>query len=98
MSDVKVATARLNHKVHDSGVRLLSRARTASLFETHWSTTVKLKSGDRLDLGLEVATRKPAGDLSAIKHPLVGLIDMVNHGTQRQTGQNSMSRTDAVWQ
>ncbi|MEW1773113.1 hypothetical protein [Streptomyces sp. NPDC086777] len=98
VSDVKVATAQLNHKVHDAGVRLLARTRTASLFETHWSTTVKLKSGDRLDLGLEVTTRKPAGDLSTIKHPLVGLIGMGNHVTQRQTGRNSMSRTDAVWQ
>ncbi|WP_327401567.1 hypothetical protein OG194_16275 [Streptomyces sp. NBC_01288] len=98
VSDVKVADARLNHTAHDAGVRLLSRTRTRSLFETKWSTTVKLKSGDRLDLSLEVTTRKPAGDLPTIKHPLIGLIDTGNHVTQRQTGRNSMSRTDAVWQ
>jgi hypothetical protein len=28
---------------------------------------VKLKSGDRLDLGLEVKTRKPTGDLPTVK-------------------------------
>lgn len=37
------------------------------------------------------------GDLQTIKHPSVGSVDMGNHATQRQTGQNSMSRTDAVW-
>ncbi|MFI6549001.1 hypothetical protein ACIBO9_37725 [Streptomyces prunicolor] len=96
--DVSITTARLNHKVHDAGVRLLSHERTASLFETRWSTTVKLKSGDRLDLGLEVRTRKLTGDLQTIKHPSVGLIGMGDHATQRQTGQNLMSRTDAVWE
>jgi hypothetical protein len=59
---------------------------------------MKLKSGDRLDLGLEVRTRKPTGDLPTIKHPSAGLIDMGDHVTQRQTGQTSMSRTDAVWE
>lgn len=39
----------------------------------------------------------PAADLPTIKHPLVGLIDMGNHVTQRQTGRNSMSRLDSVW-
>ncbi|MEU9173049.1 hypothetical protein AB0D34_35650 [Streptomyces sp. NPDC048420] len=96
--DVSVTTARLNHKTHDAGVRLLSQTRTASLLETRWSTRMKLKSGDRLDLGVEVRTRKPTGDLPTIKHPSVGLIDMGNHVTQRQTGQTSMSRTDAVWE
>ncbi|MGY9065128.1 hypothetical protein [Streptomyces sp. CAS3] len=94
--DVRVTTARLNHKAHDAGVRLLSHRLTASLFETRWSTRVKLKSGDRLDLGLEVRTRRPASDLRTIKHPLVGLIGMGNHITQRRTGRNSMSRTDSV--
>jgi hypothetical protein len=58
---------------------------------------VKLKSGDRLDLGLEVKTRKPTGDLPTVKHPTVGLIDMGNHITQRQTGLTSMSRSDSQW-
>lgn len=96
--DVRVTTARLNHKTHDAGVRLLSQTRTASLFETRWSTRVRLTSGDRLDLGLEVRTRKPKGDLPTIKHPSVGLIGMGDQVTQRQTGQTSMSRIDAVWE
>ncbi|WP_329457029.1 hypothetical protein [Streptomyces sp. NBC_01497] len=97
VSDVSITTARLNHKVHDAGVRLLSHTRTSSLFETRWSTAVKLTSGDRLDLGLEVRTRKLTGDLPTIKHPSVGLIDMGKHVTQRQTGRNSMSRSDSTW-
>ncbi|MFK0159252.1 hypothetical protein ACIQVL_45295 [Streptomyces sp. NPDC090499] len=96
--DVSVTTARLNHRTHDAGIRLLSQTRTASLIETRWSTRTKLKPGERLDLGLEVRTRRPRGDLPTIKHPSVGLIDMGNHVTQRQTGQTSMSRTDAVWE
>jgi hypothetical protein len=54
-------------------------------------------AGVRLDLGLEVRTRKPTGDLPIVKHPTVGLIDMGNHITQRQTGLTSMSRSDAQW-
>ena len=34
VSDVRIVSARLNHKVHDAGVRLLSDTRTASQFET----------------------------------------------------------------
>ena len=64
-------------------------------------TRVKLRSGDRLDLdlglGLEVRTRKPKGDLPTVKHPTVGLIDMGNHITQRQTGLTSMSRRHSQW-
>ncbi|MFD5234122.1 hypothetical protein ACFWJ5_37510 [Streptomyces qaidamensis] len=48
--DVRIVSARLNDKAHDAGVRLLSDTRTASLFETRWTTRVKLQSGDRLDL------------------------------------------------
>ncbi|MFF7283974.1 hypothetical protein [Streptomyces griseorubiginosus] len=96
--DVSITTARLNHKTHDAGVRVLSQTRTASLFETRWSTRVRLKTGDRLDLGLEVRTRQPKGDLLTIKHPSVGLIGMGDHVTQRQTGRTSMSRIDAVWE
>lgn len=40
--------------------------------------------------------RKLTGELPTIKHPSVGSIDMGSHATQRQTCQNSMSRTDAV--
>ncbi|MFF5367202.1 hypothetical protein [Streptomyces sp. NPDC013187] len=97
VSDVRIVGARLNGKAHDAGVRLLSDTRTASLFETRWTTRVKLRSGDRLDLGLEVKTRKPSGDLPSVKHPTVGLIDMGNHITQRQTGLTSMSRSDSQW-
>jgi hypothetical protein len=78
-------------------VRLLTDTRTASLFETRWTTRVKLKAGDRLDLALEVRTRKPTGDLPAVKPPTVGLIDMDDHITQRQTGRTSMSRSDSAW-
>ncbi|WP_327401564.1 hypothetical protein OG194_16260 [Streptomyces sp. NBC_01288] len=61
---------------------------------------MKLRSGDRLDLGLAVRTRKPTGDLPTVKHPTVGLIAMGNHITQRQTGHtsmSSMSRSDSQW-
>ncbi|MDT0486246.1 hypothetical protein [Streptomyces doebereineriae] len=97
VSDVRIVSARLNNKVHDAGVRLLSDTRTASLFETRWATRVKLKSGDRLDLELAVRTRKPTGDLPTVKHPTVGLINMGDHITQRQTGRTSMSRSDSEW-
>ncbi|MCX5237254.1 hypothetical protein OG824_18810 [Streptomyces prunicolor] len=97
VSDVRIVSARLNNKAYDAGVRLLSDTRTVSLFETRWTTRAKLKSGDRLDLGLEVRTRKPTGDLPTVKHPTVGLIDMGNHITQRQTGLTTMSRRDAQW-
>jgi hypothetical protein len=97
VGDVEITTARLNHKVHDAGVRLLSQTRTPSLFEARWSTQVKLGPADRLDLGLRVTTRKLTGSLPTIKHPSVGLLDMGNHVTQRQTGRNSMSRTDSAW-
>ena len=72
VSDVRIVSARLNNKAYDVEVRLLSDTRTASLFETRWTTRVKLRSGDRLDLGLEVRTRKPTGDLPTVKHPTVG--------------------------
>jgi hypothetical protein len=98
VGDVRVTTTWLNHKAHDAGVRLLSDKRTSSLYETRWTTAVKLKAGDRLDLGLKVGTRKPPRDLPTIKHPLLGLIDMGSHTTQRQTGRNSTSRSDAVWE
>jgi hypothetical protein len=97
VSDVRIVSARLNNKAYDAGVRLLADTRTASLFETRWTTRAKLRSGDRLDLGLEVRTRKPTGDLPTVKHPTVGLIDMGNPITQRQTGLTSMSRRDAQW-
>jgi hypothetical protein len=96
--DVSVTSARLNHKAHKAGVRLLSSTRTASLFETRWSTAVKLGSGDRLDLGLEVRTDRPTGDLRTIKHPTVGLIGTGDAVAQRQTGRTAMSRTDSVWE
>ncbi|MFE8990172.1 hypothetical protein ACFYMI_20520 [Streptomyces collinus] len=51
VSDVRIVSARLNDIRHDAGVRLLSDARTASLLETRWTTRVKRRSGDRLDLG-----------------------------------------------
>ncbi|MET8814652.1 hypothetical protein ABZW47_21895 [Streptomyces sp. NPDC004549] len=97
VSDVKIVSARLNNKAYDAGARLLSVTRTATLFETRWTTRARLKSGDRLDLGLEVRTRKPSGDLPTVKHPTVALIDMGNHVTQRQTGRTSMSRSDSAW-
>jgi hypothetical protein len=96
--DVRITTARLNHKVHDAGVQLVSQSRTSSLFETRWRTTVRLESGDRLDLSLESSTRRPTGRLPTIKHPSVELIDMGDHVAQRQTGRNSMSRSDAPWE
>ena len=52
VSDVRIVGARLNDKVHDAGVRLLSDTRTAALLETRWATRVTRKSSDRLDLGL----------------------------------------------
>lgn len=78
-------------------MRPLSDTRTASLCETRSTTRVKLKSGDRLDLGCEVKSRKPTGDLKTVEHPTVGLIDMGNHITQRQTGRTSMTRSDSTW-
>jgi hypothetical protein len=97
VSDVKITGARLNDKAHDAGVRLLSDTRTTSLYETRWATRVKLKAGDRLDLELEVKTRKLTGDLPTVKYPTVNLIDMGNHVTQRQTGRTTMSRSDSAW-
>ncbi len=97
VSDVEIVGARLNDKRHDAGVRLLSDTRTASLFETRWVTRVKLKAGDRLDLELEVKTRRPTGDLPTVKHPTVNLIDMGNHVSQRLTGRTTMSRSDSTW-
>ena len=79
-----------------SSHRFLSDKRTSSLYETRWTTAVEPKAGDRLDLGLKVATWKPPHDLPTIKHPLVRLIDMGSNTTQRQTGRNSTSRSDAV--
>jgi hypothetical protein len=96
VQDVTITDARVNHQTHDAGVRLLSQTRTSSLFETRWRTAVKLGSGDRLDLSLEVRTRKLTGRLTTVKHPSVGL-GMGGNVAQRQTGRNSMSRSDAVW-
>lgn len=98
VSDVRIVGTRLNDKAHDAGVRLLSDTRTASLFETRWATRAKLGTGDRLDLELEVRTRKLKGDLPTVKHPTVNLIDMGNHVTQRQTGRTTMSRSDSTWE
>ena len=97
ISDVKIGAARLNRKALDADVHLISGTQTSSRFETRWRTSVTLKPGDRLDLDLKVTTRTLTADLPAIKHPLVGLVDMGSHITQRQTGQNSMSRLDSVW-
>jgi len=94
---VRIVGARLNGKVHDAGVRLLTDTRTASLFKTRWTTRVKLKAGDRLDLALEVRSRKPSGDLPASNTLRVGLIDIGDHIIQRQTGRTSMSRSDSAW-
>ncbi|WP_030911860.1 hypothetical protein [Streptomyces sp. NRRL F-5126] len=96
--DVRITGARLDHKAHDAGVRQLSSRRTASLFETHWTTRVRLKAGERLDLAVKVTTHRPARDLPTIKHPAVTLIDTGNHVTQRRTGLPSLSRTDSRWQ
>jgi hypothetical protein len=96
--DVRITGAQLNHKAHDAGVRQLASSRTASLFETRWSTRVRLKAGDQLDLAVKVTTHKPARDLPTIKHPTVGLIDTGNHVTQRQTGLTSLSRIDSRWE
>jgi hypothetical protein len=59
VGEVRITTARLNHKLHDAGIRLLSQTRTSSVLDTRWSTQVKLGPIDRLDLALEV---RPADD------------------------------------
>lgn len=97
VSDVRIVGARLNGKVHDAGVRLLTDTRTVALSETRWTTRVKLKAGDRLDLALEVKTRKPTGDVPASNTRRVGLIDIGDQIAQRQTGRTSMSRSDSAW-
>jgi hypothetical protein len=66
--DVKVGAARLNRRVHDAGVRLVSRTQTSSLFETRWRTSVTLNTRDQLGLDLEVSTRELTASLPSIEH------------------------------
>jgi hypothetical protein len=95
---VAVASVRLNRKPHNGAVRLVGTSRTGSIYQTRWRSSVLLKPGDVLDVRLRVSSLTPSGTLETIKHPVVGLTAMGTDMAQRQTGQNSFTRLDSVWQ
>jgi hypothetical protein len=98
VGDISVSSVSLNRKAHNGGVRLAKHTRTSAVYQTEWRSSVLLRPGDVMDVQLRVSPLTPAGPLSTIKHPVVGLTAMGNDMVQRQTGLNSFSRQDAVWQ
>lgn len=95
--DVAVGSIRLNQRPYHGAVRLRKTTRTPSVYRTEWQSSVMLKPDDVLDVLLRVAPLTPSGPLPSIKHPVVTLT-MGTDIAQRQTGQNSFTRLDSVWQ
>jgi hypothetical protein len=93
---VTAGAARLNGKPAGP-VRRTGAVRDAVVDETRWTTTARLGADDVLDIVLHTETRTPAGALETIKHPVV-VLTVPGDDAQRLTGQETLFRSDAVWQ
>jgi len=96
VTTVAVGGARLNGGAVRS-VRRAGRARTAAVYETRWTTGVRLGPDDVLDVDLVTGTRTPSGRLETVKHPVV-VLTVAGDAAQRHTGRETLTRSDAVWQ
>lgn len=98
VKQLAVTGLRLNGKPVKGTVRRTFESRTADVYESQWRTPVRLRAGDVLDVLFEATTADPGGALATIKHPVVTLGGLGDSPSRRDTGQNSVSRLDAVYQ
>jgi hypothetical protein len=94
--ELTVDGMRLNGRPVQLGIRRTAETRTADVYETRWLTRSRLKAGDVLDVLFSAETLDPGGPLPTIKHPVVSLSGLGDHPSRRDTGQNTISRTDAI--
>jgi hypothetical protein len=88
---------RLNDRKVTNTVKLTGSTRSAYAFETTWSTSVKLKPGDVLDIGFTSKALPLTGALPGVRHPVVVLAPMGRDPRQRNTGKTAVTRLDSVW-
>jgi hypothetical protein len=93
---VTVASAELNFKPYGKGLQVSGTRRTASQFRAGFSAPVRLGPGDVLDVYLRVAAVVPTGPVTGLAHPVVALAPAGQAASQRHTGKESVSRSDAV--
>ena len=93
---IEVASAQLNHRPWDKRIRPAATTRTPSVFRVQWRAPLRLAPGDVLDVYLKVATERPARALIGVKHPVVAVVASGDASSQRLTGRETLTRTDAV--
>ncbi|WBB55484.1 hypothetical protein [Verrucosispora sp. WMMD573] len=98
VQQIDVESVRLNGKRIDSRVRQVSSTTEASVYRTRWRSSVRLGSGDVLEVRLSSRMKTPTGALAAIKHPVVEVDGMGLDPGQRQTRLTTWTRLDSVWE
>lgn len=96
VSSVEVTSAQLNNRPWRGRIRQSRTSRTASMLEAVWQVPLRLRSGDVLDVYLTVDTVVPRGELAGLKHPVVSLLPSGAEASQRLTGRETLTRTDAI--
>ncbi|MET8256036.1 hypothetical protein ACFYPG_11630 [Micromonospora sp. NPDC005553] len=98
VGDIQVASARFNGQSRAGAVRPVSTTRRPLLYQATWAAALRLGPDDVLDVSLRVSTLTPVGPLSTIKYPVIEVLSTTGATTQRRTGRESLSRSDAVWE
>lgn len=98
VTDIQVASTRLNDRSRPGAVRPQATTRGSSVYHVAWRAAVPLGPGDVLDVAFRVSTLTPVGSLSTIKHPVVELLSRTAGAAQRRTGRESLTRLDAIWE
>jgi hypothetical protein len=98
VSGLSVTGLRLNGKTLNGDVARVAETRTSAVYESHWQTPVRLKDGGVLDVLFTATTLDPGGPLPTIKYPVVTLTGLGDDPARRDTGNNTLSRLDAVYQ
>jgi hypothetical protein len=96
--EITVSWIRLNGKAYHGNVTRVDAVRSLSSYESQWRTPMRLTAGDVLDVGLQASLLTPSGPLPTIKHPVVTLSSMGGTVSQRETGRNTFTRLDSIWQ
>ncbi len=96
VSAVEIASAQLNNRRFGKRISRSGKVRTASVLETVWRAPVRLKPDDVLDVYLNVGTVLPGRELTGLKHPVVALAPCGAAASQRLTGRETLTRSDAV--
>jgi hypothetical protein len=98
VSALTVESVELNRTPSTGRLRLTGSTRAGAAYRTDWTSSIRLAPNDVLNVRFRVRTLTPPGPLPGIKHPVVSLAAMGGLISQRRTGQNELTRSDAIWQ